>query len=256
MQYTDELNMQNFKLNTSSWDTIKDNVFVRLVNQKYLNQYGENVAHVNFLDLAIVFSVQEKVKGTMISHMLTEDELKTFNVTTEEAKKTAMYNTGTDRKRRVMTFKESILKNNPMYPVLTIPQGMTMSIGGRNNQGEPGVMQDTDDAKQCDNVLILCNKHDTFGSSYMAIPEILEEVYERFNQENFYIVPLSIHQVMCVRSGYASHEGTKPHYEVDDDMLDMIEAFNDGNNRSWKDILSYKIYYYFGDDGKKLFLIK
>lgn len=256
MQYTDEINIQNFKMDTSSWDAVKDNVFIRLVNKKYLSQYGKNIAHVNFLDLAIVFSLQEKIKNVMVSHMLTEEELMFFNVTIDEAKQVAMYNTGTDRKKRIMTFKENLMKNNPMYPVLTVPQGMSMGINGRNGQSEPGILHDTDEEHGYDNILILCNKHDTFGSAYMVVPEVLEEVYERFNHENFYIVPLSIHQVMCVRSGYATHEGEKPHYEVDDDMLDMIEAFNDGNNKSWKDILSYKIYYYFGDDGKKLFLIK
>ena len=84
---------------------------------------------------------------------------------------------------------------------------------------------------------------------------MLEEVYDRFNQENFYVLPISVHQVMCVRKGYADHDGQKPLYEVEDDLLCMVEGINDNGNKDWKDILSYKIYYYLGDDGKRLFPI-
>lgn len=256
MKYVDGTNMEEFKkINTSSWDTLKNNVFLRLINKKCLNKYGENIAHINFMDLALVFSVQEKTNKTILSHILTEEELENLNVTLDEVKTVASKNTNYDKKKRILTFKESTLKNNTLYPVLQIPEKMAMGVDGDSPE-ICGFVQDTDNEKECDNILMLCNKYDIFGSSYMAVPEILEEVYERFNQENFYIVPLSIHQVMCVRSGYASCEGKKPFYEVEDDLLDMIESFNDKNNKSWKDILSYKIYYYIGNDGKKLFPVK
>jgi hypothetical protein len=150
-----------------------------------------------------------------------------------------------------MTFKESILKDNVMYPVLQVSDGVAI---GAHSKTDCGIIQDIDKDTGADNVLMLCNKYNTFGASYMASFDILEEIYERFN-ENFYIIPLSVHEVMCVRSGYASRDGEKPRTEVDDDFLDMIEAFNDNHNKSWKDILSYKIYYYYGDEDK-LFLIK
>lgn len=256
MKYSDEKDMQNFKkVNTSSWDDLKDNLFVRLINERYLSQYGDDIAHVKMMDLVMVFSVQEKIKDTMLSYLLTNEDLKNMNVEPYTAMTFAMHNSSNDRKRRIMTFKESTLKNNLMYPVLQIPKGMMMGAGG-HSMADCGIIQDTDEEKECDNILILCNKHDTFGASYMVLPSILDEVYARFNEENFYIIPLSIHQVMCVRLGYASRNGEKPSYEVEDDLLDMIEAFNDTNNKSWKNILSYKIYYYYGDDGKKLFLIK
>lgn len=252
MKYSDEKDIHNFKkIDTSSWESLKNNVFVRLINSKTLSKYGDNIAHAKFLDLALTFSVQEKVKDTMLSYLLTEDDLSYFNVSLESVKETALENTTNDRKKRIMTMKESVLKNNVMYPVLQLPKGALLGAGGNPSEG---IIQDTNEEKNIDNVLILCNKHDTFGSSYMASFDVLEEVYNRFG-ENFYIIPMSVHQVMCVRADYVSHGGEKPNYEVNDDLLDMIETFNDKNNKSWKDILSYKIYYYLGDDGKKLFII-
>ena len=255
MKYRDETDIQNFKkIDASSWDTLKDDVYIRLMNRKYVNQYGNNVAHIPFMDLALTFSVQEKSKDTILSYLLTNEDLKSFGVNAEAVRDAALHNTSHDRKKRVMTFKESTLKSNPMFPILQVPPGTMMGTGGRS-MADCGFIQDKDEESGMDNILILGNKTDTFGASYMASGEVLDEIYNRFN-ENFYIVPLSIHQVMCVRASYATRNGTKPSYEVDDDFLDMIEAFNDSNNKSWKDILSYKIYYYFGDDGKRLFLIK
>lgn len=255
MRYSDEKNMQNFKkVDMSSWDALKEHVYLRLINAKYLNKYGDDIAYSKCLDLSIVFSVQEKTNGVILSYILTNKDLKDLGVSIENVTEIALSNTLHDRKRRIMTFKESTLKNNPMFPIMTIPRGMTLGIGSETAQ-ECGVIEDVDLENDNENILMLCNKHDTFGSSYMIISEILEEVFERFNNENFYIVPLSVHQVMCIRAGYVSHNGKKPFYEINDDLLDMVESFNDECNKSWKDILSYKVYYYFGDDGKKLFLI-
>lgn len=251
MKYSNEKDMQGFKkVDTSSWESLKDNVFIRLVNQKSLIQY-DNVAYIKFLDLALTFSVQEKSNDVMLSHLLTEEDLKSFGVSIDEVKYVALSNTTHDRKKRILTFRESALKNNIMYPILRIPNSATLGTG---NGHDGGIIKDIDDDDN-DNILILSNKHDVFGASYMASFEVLEEVYERFG-ENFYIIPLSIHQVMCVRSGYVTNDGQKPSTEVDDDLLDMIEGFNDKHNKSWQDILSYKIYYYYGDDGKHLFIIK
>lgn len=257
MKYSDETDMQNFKkVDTSSWDTLKDNVFVRLINGKYVDKYGDNVINTPFMDLTLTFSVQEKSKDTILSYLLTEKDLERFNVTAEEVKDTALHNTTCDRKKRVMTFKESMLKSNPMYPVLEIPYGASLGISSHSsNSPEHGLIRDVDEETDEENILILTNRTDVFGASYIASFEILNEIYDRFN-ENFYIIPLSIHKVMCIRSNYATKNGRKPIYEVDDDLLDMVESFNDSNNKSWKDILSYKIYYYFGNDGNKLFLIK
>ena len=86
MQYIDEVNMKKLsKVNTSSWEAIKNNVFFRVVNEKCLDKYGENIAYVKFLDLAITFSVQEKKQNTLVSHMLTKEELASFNVNVDDS---------------------------------------------------------------------------------------------------------------------------------------------------------------------------
>lgn len=256
MRYTNESNMDNFKkVNCSSWETLKNNVYLRLVNIKTTDKFGQDIAYQKYLDLAITFSVQEKSSQSMLTHMLTNTELENLGVSIEDVYKEALNNTKNDRKRRVITFKESTLKNNVMYPVLTIPNEMSFATGG-TSVSDCGFIEDVNPKDNTKNILMLCNKYDIFGAAYMIVPDILEEIYEKFDYENFYIIPLSVHMVMCVKSSYVTQNGDKSVYEAEDDLLDMIEAFNDQNNKTWQDILSYKIYYYIGDDGKKLFLIK
>ena len=72
-----------------------------------------------------------------------------------------------------------------------------------------------------------------------AVPEGLEE--DRIQEV------LAIFKIFYLHN---SKNNTKPLYAVEDDILDTIEDFNDTHNKSWKDILSYKTYYYLGDDGK------
>lgn len=263
MTYSDEKDLQNFKkVNTSSWDTLKDNVFIRVMNAKYIPSYNEDIAFVKKIDLAITFSVQEIVttdsKKKMLSHMLTNQEISNLGVTKDDVYDCAMKNTATNRKRRIMTFKEYGLMHNLMYPMLTIPKNISVGSSGKS-ASEYGVFEDVtydseNENKISENILIVTNKNDIFGASYLAVPNVLEEVYSRFN-ENFYILPLSIHCLMCVRNGYVTKNNTKPLYEVEDDILDTLEEFNDSQNKTWKDILSYKAYYYMGDDGKFLFPI-
>lgn len=254
MKYVDEKDITKLKkVNVSSWDSLKDNVYIRLMNKKNLSSYGDNIVHKNFLDLVMVFSVQEKSDNTIISHMLTTEELEKFNITYDEVEDIAINNTTYDRKKRVLSFKENLLKSYMMYPVLEIEKGAMIGSGGKSSS-DCGVINDVYEKTNQKNILMIGNKYDIFGASYIVIPEILEEVYAKF-KENFYVIPLSIHQVMCVREGYALKEGEKSYLEANDDLLDMIEDFNDSQNKSWKDILSYKIYHYLGDDGKRLHLI-
>lgn len=254
MKYSNETDLSNFKkIDSLSWDELEDKVLIRLVNGKTLNKYGNDIAHTKYLDLEITYTVQEIRNEQVLSHMLTNEEIEGMGVSVDEVRQAAFRNTGSDRKRRIFTFKESVLKDNPMFPVISMPKGF-MAVSGDQTQA-PGYIEDVDMETGQENVLIITNRMSAFGSCYMIIPSMLEEVYSRFNQENFYVIPVSVHQVMCVRKSYADHNGQKPLYEVEDDLLSMVENINDHSNKDWKDILSYKIYYYLGDDGKRLFPI-
>ena len=256
MIYVDEKSLHSFKkINTLTWDTVKNNVYIRLMNIKSVSHYDKDIAFVKVADLAVTFSVQEidSTEKTLISHMLTVNELTDYGISIDIAYSKALENTLRNRKRRIISLREYMVMHEVAYPLINISEKVK---GGFVNEKQSGIIEDIsyDGEIEIENILMLTNKNDIFGACYMIIPEILEEVYKRFG-ENFYIIPLSIHCVMCVRNGYATKNNTKPIHEVEDDILDAIEEFNDTKTNSWKDILSYKAYYYFGDDGKYIFPI-
>lgn len=253
--YSDEKDYTKFKkVDASSWATLRDNVYIRLVNKKCIPRYNEDIAFFNWIDLAATFSVQEVIRQkegkVTLSHMLTKQELEGLDITIEDARVDVMNIMGNSRKRRVLTFRDFSMQDAMFYPVMNMPPHMMMQIGGK---GEPqGFMQDVEydfeSNKKTENVLIVTNQNNCLGSGYICIPSMMMDVYDRF-QENYYIVPMSVHQCMCIRQSYASKKGKKPTYETEDDLLQMVEDFNDRENSSWKDILTYKLYYYIGDDG-------
>ena len=117
MQYSEEKTLDSFKkINTESLDSLKDNVYLQLINSKYLYTYG-NVSHRKKLDLAIVYSVQEKTKDNFITYFLTEDDLKRYNVTQDEVYQIALNNSENNRKLRLVTLSESIMMTNMLYPL-------------------------------------------------------------------------------------------------------------------------------------------
>lgn len=253
MKYKDEKNIQAFKkVNTDSWNTIKDDVFVRFLNTKCIDKYNEDIACVNFMDLSMTFSVNEVVGDVFVTHMLTNSEIESYGVDLDVVKATAIHNSSKDRRKRIVSFKESILRTNPMHPLLHVPDAEIM-LGA--NQQNAGILKDVDENGNA-NLLMVTNTADAFGASYAFLPEVLEELYERFNYNNFYLLPLSVHSMLCVKSSYVTKNGEKPLQQTEDDLLSLVLYMNDSNNKSWKDILSYRIYYFTGNDGKVIVSIK
>ena len=66
MQYSEEKTMERFKkINTDSWESIKDNVVVHLINSKYVPSYDKDLFYKKTLDLAMVFAIHEKDKDEL-----------------------------------------------------------------------------------------------------------------------------------------------------------------------------------------------
>jgi hypothetical protein len=200
------------------------------------------------LDLAMVFAVQEKIKDDLKVYYLSKKDIKRYNVSEDVLQITAVRNTENNRKKRLVLLSDNIAMSNMLYPISTKAPGASMGLSNQNGGPTLGILQDKTDDKE--NILVVTNKSAPFGAQYMLLPSVLDEVYKRFDYENFYILPMSRHQAWYIRRGYATQDETKPWRYVEDDLLDMIEEYNDTQNKSWQDILSYKIYYYIGDDGK------
>lgn len=255
LKLQDIASLEDFKkVDTSSWETVCDSIFVRILNYKFLEYYNPDIAYKKIMDLVYTVAVQEYNKDGFMSHMLTNKELNEYEVSFEDALEKAIYNSEHDRNRRIMRMRDSLLmKHNSLSPICrSIPAEMPIMIG---NQNQPGIVHDIgEDDKE--NILVVINSKGPLGSSYTFLSSTLDEVYYRFNKKNFYILPMSINEVMFVSDDYATDNGRKRREHVEDDLLDMIEVTNNSKDNNWKDVLSYKVYYYMADDGKMIFPIK
>jgi hypothetical protein len=84
----------------------------------------------------------------------------------------------------------------------------------------------------------------------------LDEVSKRFNGQDYYIVPVSMHEVWFIKNSYVSRNGKKSYQDVEIDLLDMLEEYNDTVNTNWQDILSYQLYYYLGNESHAVMPVK
>ena len=241
----DEPSMDEFrKTDTSSWEDIKESIKVRLVNKKSVNQYDPDIARKEMLDLAYTISLQERDGDYIKSHMLTNEELKELGVKFEEAFSEAVRNSDNDRSKRLTSLRESMMSNgNMLAPICDVPDGDQPLM-----MHNPAMVLIHDlDENDKENVLVLSNSKGVLGASLGMLESTLNEVYDRF-KESFYIIPMSINEMMYIKESYALKNGKKPRLYAEDDMLDMVETMNSGSNVNWKDILSYKIYLYDTDE--------
>ena len=172
MEYSDETDLSNYKkVNTDTWDDIKDYIMLREINTKYLEEYGNNIACKKFLDISLTLSLQEK-QEKMLSYVLTEEDLKKYNVSFDEAFKIAKDNSLSDRKRRILPLREYMIQSELLYPLANIISNAKIGFGDG-----AGVLEDIDTEYGMDNIVVLCNRTDTFGATYMCIPEVLDAIH-------------------------------------------------------------------------------
>jgi hypothetical protein len=116
------------------------------------------------------------------------------------------------------------------------------------------ILNDEDEEHQ--NIITVVSSKGPLGASYAMLSSTIREVKERFNNESFYMLPLSTNEMMFIRDEYVTQNGNKPRAYVEDDLLDMIEIFNNSKDTATNNILSYKAYFYDANDGNRMIMVK
>ena len=243
-----EVSLDKFqRFDTNSWDELKERISYKLVNKKvfYAQEDANDIVHEDCMDLSKVYIVTElsQDRKNIISYVLKNQDLERFGKNREELYMQVHSNYLNDKHKRIHTLKEDALAHEILYPLMK--DLSKVSLSGIN-------MLIEDSNEQRDNVLFVTNKYNVFGTSYMLDKATLKEVHDRM-QDDFYIVPTSVHQFLCVSCKYVTKQ--RDTYEVEDDLLDMLYTMNT-ENKNTEDILSYRIYRYIADDGEVLFPIK
>ena len=185
-----ELNITHIDLEyIQHYDTIKDALGCRLIEKEANKAMLEDIPHIEFLDLALIFFVvvEQKEIGTG-SVTINRKMLEYWKIDDEQLKEDAM---------------EICVKNFPpiLFDMDTVARGDFASLSHRPPLNEQVIMQKNLIEKNPWNeylrMLILSNNARNFGASAIVYPGALETIANVF-ESDFYIIPSSVHEVILL----------------------------------------------------------
>ena len=106
MRYKEQAINTFKKIDTSNWNSFKNNVFIRLINKKIADTQPEyeDAIKVPFMDLYKMFYIREIDRGNDIvyGYTLQKGDMKKFNVKFQKLSKQAQDNHNNDKKMRTV----------------------------------------------------------------------------------------------------------------------------------------------------------
>ena len=234
--------MESLETENMTWHDIEDQVTIIMLNRKFLRQNGSPV-YTGYMDLAMVYAVTYETSGEMVVYMLKQDDLDNLGIDKQQVHNTAVKNAMAKRRFRISPLLEHM--DHSMFSPLAIKvPGSEVKTG---TELFNKTVVDVNPTTGEENILACKLKNRPFGAAYIFLPDVLEEVYRRFNHQEFYILPVSVHEAWFIKGSYVSHNNKRRYKDVEIDLLDLLEEYNDTQNGSWRDILSYGLYYYLGN---------
>ena len=200
-----------------SWDTsqildfeqAKTQIAYKLIHYEKNQRLLNDIPHLKFLDLAIVFYLllDRTEKGTA-SVLITNDMIKHWDQSLVKIYCYASVNTPKLLTAELMPMNDVIIE----------------LLGDKANEYEP------DDENH---MYILSNEQRHFGAACILYEPVLEDI-GKILEDDYYVLPSSIHEVIILSAKYASSQR---------DLDDMIMEINN-TQVSEEEILSDHAYYY------------
>ena len=240
------------RFDSSDWKELSKRITLKVVNKQAFEieheEDADDIIHYDSMDLTVLFVASDvtKMRNKYQYYVLKKSDIDSMNVPEEWVKIMAQYNLKNNARRRILKFSDYILSDDTMYPLLNLPDfhGMGLPLGN----GPEGLIQERDNLGN-ENILVVTNKYNLAGTSYMFDDDMLQEVGSRLN-DDFYIIPASTDKIFCIRDKYVYKNNTKDPSEAEDDLLDMLFEMNQKNSE--EKVLSYRIYHYLREESKML----
>lgn len=197
------------------YQNIKDKIIYKLVNQERNGELLDQVPHVRYLDLAILYFVlvdMDKSGGQMATMLIRNEHLVWWNVTAEEIRRRAGMNT------------EKILP----YEFSAMCMVIEEMLGNQEMEEE-----EWKKFREQENMYILTNHIRSCGASAILYPGRLQAIGDYF-KENYFILPSSIHEVIILPESKALPK---------DEMECVIREVNETQVQA-EEFLSNHAYYY------------
>lgn len=207
------------------FDSIKDSIVYKLVNTVKNKELLEDIPHLEFMDLSIIFQSLVVQESQGIAYILIHNaHLRLWDISLEELYKAAMNNTQQLLGYELKSLQESICE------MIKEEQ-----IGG-NLENENGII----DIENNDLPLyVLSNKNKIEGASCILYPKLIKNIADEL-ESSLYIIPSSIHEVLIL-----------PSTEIIEttELKNMIREINDSQVKL-EEVLSYSLYFFDRDREK------
>ena len=206
-----------------NFESVRRRVVYKLVSTEKNKALLEDVPHIEFLDLSIVFQclIAQEEFGTA-SILIHNIHLKLWDVSAEELYQAAKENTQRLQEYEIKSMTEVL------YEIMM------------EEESEESGYEDCL-AGLCDNVpmYVLSNKRRVEGAACILYPNLIQDFADAIGS-SFYIIPSSVHEVILLPAG-RDEESTE--------IKHMIQEIND-TQVSVEEILSYSLYFYDKEEGK------
>lgn len=206
-----------------NYECVKGSIVYKLVNAEKNRELLEDVPHVPFLDLAVVFQclVAKECMGTA-TILVHNVHLKLWDVSVQELYKAAKENTQKLQKYEIKSMKEVICE-----------------IMRAENPGEFDADECMAELEGSVPLYVLSNKSRVEGAACILYPGLIRHFADAVGS-SLYIIPSSIHEVLLLPAGDADEGG---------EIKNMIREINDSQVRE-EEVLSYSLYFYDMEKGK------
>lgn len=206
-----------------NYESVKGSVVYKLVNTEKNKELLEDIPHIEFLDLSIVFQcmVAQEELGTA-SILIHNVHMKLWDVTVEKLYKAAKENTQRLQKYEIKSMAEVLRE-----------------IMSAEETGECGCDDCMEDFPDSVPMYVLSNRSRVEGAACILYPNLVRDFAEAVGS-SFYIIPSSVHEVLLLP---AEDDGESA------ELKRMIREIND-TQVGMEEILSYSLYFYDKEEGK------
>ena len=206
-----------------SYDSVRENVVYKLINTERNRELLEDIPHVEFMDLSIVFQCMlSQEEFGMASILIHNVHMKLWDVTKEDLYKTA---------------KENTQKLMP-YEIKSMAEVLCEVMKSEDPEGYD-YEEEMEHFSDSVPMYVLSNKSRVEGAACMLYPNLIRDFADAVGS-SLYIIPSSTHELLLLP---AENDEEKT------EIKSMIREIND-TQVSEEEILSYSLYYYDREEGK------
>lgn len=198
----------------NSFEEVKEDLFLRIVNPKVNEQILEEVPHIPFLDLEVVFVVElpeEILKNSSI--LIKKEMLRHWDITEEELYEIAKDNSFRKRPLVKMSMEnlmrgmiEQEIRNHYVKYMEheSLPKDYPVDFSKLEPFTEARLQKEVSEALKKlfpENeelpIYVLSNQNRCYGAAVMCYAEALKHIAEEYDS-SFYLLPSSVHEVILV----------------------------------------------------------